>query len=132
MPHLIDSDWVADWLKGRPDAIQLLSSLGRGALAISLITFGEIWEGIYFSQNAAGHEKVFRQFLRSVEVVSLTRPIQRRFARIRGELRQRGQLIGDADLLIAATAIHHRLILITRNVRRFERISDLAMYLPNS
>ncbi|HLZ09723.1 MAG TPA: type II toxin-antitoxin system VapC family toxin [Chloroflexota bacterium] len=129
MTHLIDSDWVADWLKGRDDAIQLLSSLRRDAIAISLITFGEICEGIYFSEDPAGHERVFRQFLRSVEVLPLTRPILRRFARIRGELRRRGQLIGDADILIAATAIHNNLILVTRNTRHFERISDLNLYL---
>ena len=46
MSYLIDSDWVADYLRGRPDAVALLPTLdGR---AISLITFGEIYEGIYY------------------------------------------------------------------------------------
>ncbi len=52
----------------------------------------------------------------------------RRFARIRSELRQRGQLIGDADILIAAAAIEHDLMLLTRNRRHFERIPDLTIY----
>ncbi len=54
MTHLVDSDWVADWLKGRPQAVQLLSSLGQGNLAISLITFGEIYEGVYFGKTLIG------------------------------------------------------------------------------
>lgn len=51
-----------------------------------------------------------------------------RFAGIRGDLRRRGQLIPDLDLLIAATALHHDLTLLTRNVRHFDRIPELRLY----
>lgn len=44
-----------------------------------------------------------------------------RFARIRGDLRRKGQLISDPNILIAATAIHHDLILLPRNVKDFQR-----------
>ena len=36
-------------------------------------------------------------------------------------------MIGDFDALIAATALHHRLTLVTRNLRHFGRISDLSL-----
>ena len=52
------------------------------------------------------------------------------FARTRGELRRDGRLIPDLDLLIAATAIHHDLTLVTRNVRHIGRISALQIYQP--
>jgi predicted nucleic acid-binding protein len=58
----------------------------------------------------------------------LNRSIMRRFARIKGELRRAGQIIGDPDKLIAATARHHGLILITRNRRHFSLIEGLALY----
>jgi len=69
-------------------------------IAISLITYGEIYEGIYYGGAARAHEHGFRQFLRIVAVLPLNQPIMRDFARIRGELRQWGQLIGDPDILI--------------------------------
>ncbi|MBI4493912.1 MAG: type II toxin-antitoxin system VapC family toxin [Chloroflexi bacterium] len=53
-----------------------------------------------------------------------------RFARIRGQLRRSGRVVGDPDLLIAATALHHHLILVTRNLRDFSRIPDLKLYQP--
>jgi predicted nucleic acid-binding protein len=71
---------------------------------------------------------VFRQFLRRVDVLPLNRSIMRRFAQVRGELRRRGQLVGDPDLLIAATALHHGLVLVTNNRRHFERIAELQLY----
>jgi predicted nucleic acid-binding protein len=51
-----------------------------------------------------------------------------RFAFIRGELRANGQLIGDADLLIAATALEHDLTLVTQNLHHFNRIPGLKLY----
>ena len=130
MTYLIDSDWVADWLVGRREAVQLLSALRPEGLAISLVTYGEIYEGVYFSRDPGKSEAVFRQFLRGVTVVPLTRRIMQQFARIRGQLRQHGQLIGDPDILIAATALQHKHTLVTRNVDHFERIPDLKLYLP--
>lgn len=128
MSYLIDSDWVADYLRGRPDAVALLPTLdGR---AISLITFGEIYEGIYYGADPRANELAFRSFLRGVDVLPLNRAIMRRFARIRGNLRRRGQIIGDPDILIAATALHHGLTLVTRNISHFQRIPGLSLYQP--
>jgi tRNA(fMet)-specific endonuclease VapC len=128
MTYLVDTDWVADFLKGRRPALDLFEALGPDGLAISIITYGEIQEGILYWQNRQPHEHGFRQFLRWVRVLPLTRTTMQHFARIRGDLRVRGQLIGDMDLLIAATALTHQLTLLTRNVRHFERIVGLQLH----
>src|SRR5215208_2866039 len=117
MRYLIDTDWVVLALKGRADAQTLLTSLSQDGLAISLITYGEIYEGIYFGRDPARHEQAFVLFLRGVDVLPLNRSIMKHFARIRGQLRASGNIIGDFDLLIAATAINHQLTLVTRNTR---------------
>ena len=128
MTYLIDTDWAVEYLKGRPAATQLLQALQPQGLAISMITFGEIYEGIYFGTNPQQSERSFKQFLRVIDVIPLSRQIMRRFARLRGELRRQGMLIADPDLLIAATAIHHGLTLLTHNTRHFERIPNLTLY----
>ena len=99
MKYLVDTDWVAEYLKGRDPAVQTLEAMAPEDLAISLITYGEIYEGIFFGRDPKQSERVFRQFLRSVDVLPLTKPIMRRFARIRGQLRRQGLLIPDPDLL---------------------------------
>ena len=126
--YLIDSDWVATFLKGRSEALGLFKSLAPQGMAISLITYGEIYEGIYYGQSRRVNEDAFRQFLKGVTVLPLNRNIMRRFARIRGDLRQRGLPIGDPDILIAATALYHDLMLVTRNQSHFQRIPDLKLY----
>lgn len=130
MKYLVDTDWVAEYLKARQPTTQILTSLRREGLAISLITYGEIFEGIRRGRDVERHERSFRHFVRRVYLLPLTIEIMERFAHIRGELRAQGQLIGDLDTLIAATALEHDLMLITYNTRHFNRIPDLKLYRP--
>jgi tRNA(fMet)-specific endonuclease VapC len=47
------------------------------------------------------------------------------YARIRAQLERGGRPVGPNDLLIAATAVANRLILVTHNTREFGRIEGL-------
>jgi tRNA(fMet)-specific endonuclease VapC len=126
--YLLDSDVVADWLSGVPATVALVTDLARAGLSISDVTYGEIYEGIYYGRDPRQAEQVFRQFLLAVDALPLTRPIWRRFARLRGELRRTGQLISDPDLLIAATALERDLTLVSGNLRHFARVPGLALH----
>jgi predicted nucleic acid-binding protein len=128
MSYLIDTDWVISALKGRPDAQTLLTTLSPSGLAISLITYGEVFEGIYRGADPVRHEAGFAAFLNGVSLLSLDEEVMKQFALIRGQLRAAGNLIGDFDLLIAATAIRHQLTLVTRNNSHFQRVSGLTVY----
>src|SRR5918911_106613 len=57
-------------LPGR-SVVELLITLAPSGLVIHLITYGEISEGIYFGRDPKQSERVFRQFLRSVDVLPL-------------------------------------------------------------
>ena len=128
MKYLIDSDYVADYLSARPQATELLIALTKEGTTISLITFGEIYEGIYYGHNPQKTKDVFNRFLRSVDILPMTKPIMQRFAQIRGGLRRTGNIIGDFDILIAATALSHNLTLVTRNIKDYQRIPNLSIY----
>ena len=47
---------------------------------MSIITYGEMYEGILYGQNRQRHERAFRQFLRLVRVLPLNRAIMRQFS----------------------------------------------------
>jgi tRNA(fMet)-specific endonuclease VapC len=63
-------------------------------------------------------------------VLPLEDPILEQFAELRAHLRRIGRPLPDFDLLIAATALHHDLTLLTFNRRHFERVPDLKLYRP--
>lgn len=128
MTYLVDSDYIADYLVAKPQATELLSSLAPYGIAISILSVGEIYEGIYYGYHPEKATKQFQQFLKAVSTIHLTAQIMQQFARIRGELRRSGRIIGDFDILIAATTIQHDLTLVTRNMRDYERIPQLKLY----
>ena len=90
MSYLIDTDYVVEYLKGIPKTIEVINRLADQPLMISIVTYGEIYDGVIYGRDPKKHEWVFNNFLRGVDVLSMTRTIMKRFATIRGELRQQG------------------------------------------
>ena len=130
MSYLLDSDVIADYLKGIPQTVQKVVPLVTSGIGISIITYGEIYDGITGSRDPHAAARVFRQFLRVAVVLPLNRWIMRRFATERRTLRLAGQMLDDMDMLIAARALDRNLTLVTRNVRHFGRIQGLARQQP--
>lgn len=130
--YLLDTDWIVDVLHGQAAATDTLLQLAPQGLAVSLISYGELYEGAYFSRDPQAALAALQTFLTGKEFLPLTPAIMERFALVRGRLaRKLRQQIGDMDLLIAATALHHGLNLLTRNLKDFQHIPDLEIYQPS-
>ena len=125
--YLIDTDWVIDYLKGVPSVVAQLQAVANEGLAISVISLAELYEGVYGSGNADQHLQGLGQFLGFVSVVGLDDAVCRAFGQYRHRLRQRGQLIDNFDLLIAATSLTYQLTLVTGNLRHYARIPGLQI-----
>jgi tRNA(fMet)-specific endonuclease VapC len=130
--YLLDTDWIVDVLNGQETAIQTFLELAPAGLAISIITYGELYEGAYYARNPQPALAGLHSFLKGKAVLPLTQPIMERFAQIRGGLpRPVRQQIGDLDILIAATCLEHNLTLLSRNLKDFQQIPGLKLYQPN-
>jgi predicted nucleic acid-binding protein len=125
---LIDTDWLIDARVGKPTAVSAIDELSDQGLAVSIVSRGELFEGAFIFPDQELQLARIREFLSPFKTLPLTDPIMETFGRFRSELRRAGQLIPDLDLLIAATAVHHDLILLTRNRRHFARIPGLFIY----
>jgi predicted nucleic acid-binding protein len=127
--YLLDTDWIIDCLSGQTQATQTLLQLAPNGLALSVITYGELYQGAYYARDPRVALRGLRQFLRGKPILPLTRAVMERFAIVRGALpRQLQHQLGDMDLLIAATALQHDLTLLTRNLRDFQHIPGLRLY----
>jgi tRNA(fMet)-specific endonuclease VapC len=137
MTYLVDTDYVVDYLKGQRKVAALLDPLLPEGLAISMITFAEVYEGIYYGHNRDYYEQGLHNLLQSVKVLGITRSVAKQFAIIRGQLRvmPHGKTLvqpkNTYDLFIAATALSYKLTLITRNISDYDRIAQLALYHPS-
>jgi predicted nucleic acid-binding protein len=130
MRHLVDSDVLIDAIKRRGVALQALTELGNETIAMSAASYGELLDGASMAPNPDRQLEEIEAFLEAFRFLAPDRAIMRRFAAIRAELRSRGRLIPDFDIVIAATAIELDLELITRNRKHFERIPGLRFTPP--
>jgi len=130
MPYLVDSDWVIDHLANVPAAVELLSRLARDGIAISIITYMEAYQGILRSPTSTVARSALDRLLGMVPVLPVSRPVARRCAELREALRVQGRRVNQRalDLLIAATALEHTLMLVTRNRDDYADIPGLVLY----
>ncbi len=128
-PALLDTDTLSEVMKRRDlhvldNARQYLATFGR--FTFSIMTRYEILRGLK-ARRADRQIARFEQRCQQSHVLPLTDDIIVRAADIYALLYQRGRLISDADILIAATALGHDRIMVTENVDHFRRISDLTV-----
>jgi tRNA(fMet)-specific endonuclease VapC len=90
----------------------------------SVITRYEILRGLK-AKDALKQTAVFVRFCARSRILPVTDEIIECAANIYADLYKRGQLIGDADILIAATALVQGLGIVTNNEAHFKRIAGL-------
>jgi predicted nucleic acid-binding protein len=125
--YLIDTDWIIHYLSGNRDIVAKLRSLEKEGLNISVISLAELYEGIYYSTNPDGNERALDDFLSGVSIIGVEDEICRLFGKERGRLRQVKKMIGDFDLLIASTCLHHNLTLLTNNRKHYKMVEGLKI-----
>lgn len=130
MRCLIDSDVIIDALDDRFGARAALDVIGPQHLSISVISVGELLEGMQPARVSSARRQAFESFLEPLQLRVVDARIMVRFAAIRSELRQRGNLIADFDIVIAATAMENNLTLLTRNQKHFGHIAGLRFESP--
>ncbi len=120
--YLIDTNVVSEARRGSPQATAWLRSVDPHGIHLSALTLGEIMRGIALKQKsdpkAAGHLAAWLRKLRhdhADRILPVDDQIAVEWGRI-SAIRPRG----DIDGLIAATAIVHDLILVTRNTADFD------------
>ena len=130
MPYLIDTDGIIDYLSDDDAALVLLENLAGEGIAISIVTYMEVYQGIERSPNPDEARRKVEAVLESVPILPLSLDVARRCANLRERLRRQGKRVGSRalDLIIAATALEHELTLVTRNVHDYEDIPDLRLY----
>ena len=130
MAYLFDTDAISELLRPRPlqPYLDWLRSIPREDQFTSAVTVGELFKGAYRSSARERHLKnIEDRVLPAVTALPFDVSVARVFGQVRAHLEQTGNILPDADLQIAATALYHDLELVTGNVRHFERIPDLRI-----
>lgn len=116
---LADTNVISEFVKKTPDAQVMHWLQSVELMAISAITLEEAHFGLAWQPNARKLALFNALVERLHAVYPITPSIARRGGALRGQFQAQGIARSAPDMLIAATAIEHQLVLATRNVRDF-------------
>ena len=126
--YLLDTN-ICIFIKNKKpkQVLERLKSVIEKKIYISSITVAELEYGVYNSQNIQKNKIALVEFLAPFEILDFNDKDAEDFGRLRAQLKKEGRLIGPYDMLIAAQAISHNLILVTNNTEEFSRVKGLRL-----
>jgi hypothetical protein len=125
MSYLLDTNVISELVRAKPAKAVLawFENIPSEALHISVLTLGEIRKGIEQLPESARREKL-RLWLEhdladwfGPRILSVDAPVADRWGRL---IAQMGRPVPSIDSLLAATALHHELRIVTRNQKDFD------------
>jgi tRNA(fMet)-specific endonuclease VapC len=125
---LIDTDIWLDIMKGvhprvREHAEVYWNTFGQ--FTLSVITVAEVVRGLVKRQRVEALAR-WRAEMEALEILPIDRAVGDLAGELYARLEQAGTPIGRWDPLIAATALHHRLVLVSANVRHYARVVEVG------
>jgi tRNA(fMet)-specific endonuclease VapC len=126
--YMMDTDTCIYLKNRRPPAIaKRFSTLQWGEVVISVITFGELYNGALKSREIEAALSNVNRLGERLPVKPLSVEVAKVYATIRSLLEKQGNIIGGNDLWIAAHAMALGLTVITNNTKEFNRVEGLSV-----
>ena len=122
---MLDTNIVIHVIKHKPASVAETFNEHSGQMCISSITLAELWHGVEKSAHSAKNREVLEDFISRLEIISYDEKAAAHYGDIRADLERKGQVIGANDLFIAAHARCEGLVLVSNNLREFNRVDGL-------
>ena len=125
---LLDTNIITAFLKGIPLVVERVEQYTseHESLIISIISYYEILRGL---KDLGSKKKLqaFKSFINKCEVEALGWSVIEKSADIYVKLKKQGELVEDADIFVAATAMDKGLMVVTDNEKHFRKIRGLEV-----
>ena len=127
MIYLLDTNTCIDVINHRPmQVFERFKQYQLGELAISSVTASELAFGVEKS-GSERNKQALNKFLAPLELCPYDARAIWHYARLRHTLQANGKIIGSLDMLIAAHALALDAVLVTNNLKEFERVAGLRL-----
>jgi len=128
MTYMLDTNICIYAMKNKPEKVlQRLRAEINSGICISSITLAELEHGVKRSSDPVKNEQALLRFLVPLSILPFGSAAASEYGEIKAYLQSKGTPIGPLDMLIAGHARAEDVILVTNNVREFERVPDLEI-----
>ena len=129
--YVLDTDTLSNLTRRAPSGalIAKLANAPADQLFTSSITLGELVHGASRLRDRAAAllERIERLALPNLEILPFDEQAARRYGELRARLERQGTPIGEGDTRIASIALSHGFIVVTANLRYYQRVPDLRV-----
>ena len=125
LKYLLDTNICIYVIKNRPIAVLEQFNKHVGQMAISSVTLAELLHGCEKSQRVEHNTRQVEDFCSRLTVIDYGDKAALHYGSIRADLEKKGQTIGVNDLHIAGHARSESLVLVSNNLKEFDRVSGL-------
>lgn len=127
LTYMLDTNIAIYVIKRKPLEVREKFNQNATRLCVSSITVAELYYGAEKSQFPEQNLAVIEDFLSRLTILDYTSKAASHFGNIKAALSKKGQIIGENDIHIAAHARSEGLVLVTNNLREFERVEGLRL-----
>ena len=114
--YLLDTDICIFLLRKKYSISEKIAAVGTSNCYVSAVTIGELIFGAHNSTNFEKHKYDADRIMSLMTVLPILESLDS-YGKEKARLRKAGHLIPELDLLIATTALHHGMTLLTSNIR---------------
>jgi tRNA(fMet)-specific endonuclease VapC len=128
MKLMLDTNTCIALIKRKPiHALQKFSEYQLGDIGISTVTLAELRYGVSRSLHQAKNQSALDAFTLPLEIATFDESAAVAYGTLRALLEKKGTPIGPHDTMIAAHAISMGAVLVTNNLREFNRVPELKV-----
>jgi tRNA(fMet)-specific endonuclease VapC len=125
---ILDTDLLVAYLRQLEDARHWIGNReDEGPFCITPIQLLELYKGAYLSKKQQENVEEVQKLISGLKLLHITPLSAEIFGKIYSLLKQRGELIGEYDLIIASVALANSHPVVTRNIDHFNKVQGLIV-----
>lgn len=124
---MLDTNICIYTIKNRPQTVREAFNRNSGRLCISTVALAELLYGAEKSAKPEHNLTIVESFIARLQVLPFADKAASHYGQLRAELERSGRVIGPYDMMIGAHARSEGLVLVSNNLREFERIPGLML-----
>lgn len=129
MKYLIDTDITSYYLRGKYNLDEIFHRKGIHLLRISIITVAELEVLALKNPQSKINLSTIEAFSGMLGIVDANKETWELFSKMKAQTLSKGMSRGDFDILNAAIARQHKLILVTRNVTHYKDLVEVENWI---
>lgn len=127
MIYILDTDTIIYWLKGNENIERKIIEVGLPNVGITILTCCELYYGAYKSKKVDENLIIIEKLKQNMQVIHTSDEVDENYGRIKASLEYSGTPLDDSDMLIASITIANKGILVTNNIKHFNRVKGLTI-----